>query len=83
MPTTTCTTCGKLYEESSEELANAPKRDCMDCWMAARTEENLRRLGEAESAKGMVLVPVNKLTYGDCYRFGLDVALLTSSPLEL
>jgi len=36
MSTTTCTTCGKLYQESSEERANAPERECMDCWAERR-----------------------------------------------
>lgn len=29
---TTCTRCGKGYEESSEEAANAPERLCHRCW---------------------------------------------------
>lgn len=29
---TTCTTCGMLYEEISEERANAPARECGECW---------------------------------------------------
>lgn len=29
---TTCTTCGALYEESSEETANAPERECVSCF---------------------------------------------------
>lgn len=39
---TNCPKCGTCYEESSEEQANSPARVCMNCWMAARTEENLR-----------------------------------------
>lgn len=31
---TTCTSCGKCYEEVSEELANAPERECVSCWLA-------------------------------------------------
>lgn len=44
---TTCTQCGKLYEESSEEYANEPNRLCLACWRSqnapvheTRTEEN-------------------------------------------
>ena len=29
---TTCTECGKCYEEVSEESANQPKRECPECW---------------------------------------------------
>jgi hypothetical protein len=29
---TTCTSCGAAYEESSEEVANAPTRECPSCW---------------------------------------------------
>ena len=29
---TTCRKCGALYEESSEEQANAPGRECLACW---------------------------------------------------
>lgn len=32
---TTCTKCGSLYEESSEEQANAPDRECTKCYLAA------------------------------------------------
>lgn len=39
---TNCPKCGTCYEEQSEEEANSPKRECMDCWMKDRTEENLR-----------------------------------------
>jgi len=33
---TTCTRCGKLYEESSGERADEPDRLCTACWRAAR-----------------------------------------------
>ena len=33
---TTCTTCGLLYEESSEECADARVRECLNCFMEAR-----------------------------------------------
>ena len=42
MPATNCLKCGKCYEEQSEEQANSPARECMDCWMKAHTEENVR-----------------------------------------
>ncbi len=29
---TTCTRCGKCYEEGSEEAANLPTRECSTCW---------------------------------------------------
>lgn len=29
---TTCTNCGSLYEDSSEESANDPNRLCMSCF---------------------------------------------------
>lgn len=31
---TTCTSCGKCYDEVSEELAKAPERECRSCWLA-------------------------------------------------
>ena len=42
---TTCTSCGKCYEEVSEELANAPERECIPCWRARvrRDDEQERR----------------------------------------
>lgn len=36
---TTCTTCGLLYEESSEECADARVRECLNCFMEARHAE--------------------------------------------
>lgn len=33
---TTCTHCGRAYEEMSAEAANAPVRECSDCWRQAR-----------------------------------------------
>ncbi len=32
--TTTCTSCGRCYEEVSEETAKAPERECVSCWLA-------------------------------------------------
>jgi hypothetical protein len=32
VPTTTCTRCSRVYEERSEEEANAPGRLCLDCY---------------------------------------------------
>jgi predicted nucleic acid-binding Zn-ribbon protein len=32
--TTICTSCSRCYEEVSEELANAPERECGSCWLA-------------------------------------------------
>lgn len=32
MSITTCTGCGKLYEEQSEEEANNPNRLCLPCF---------------------------------------------------
>jgi len=32
---TTCTTCGKCYEEFSEEAANMQTRECSACWKNA------------------------------------------------
>lgn len=32
MHTTTCTRCGRLYSESSEEAANEPGRLCIPCY---------------------------------------------------
>ena len=37
---TGCLTCGKLYEEVSEEQANSPYRKCNACWDVER-----KRLG--------------------------------------
>lgn len=36
---TTCLTCGKLYEEFSEESANATERECGTCWMKREEAE--------------------------------------------
>ena len=37
---TTCTTCGKLYEEFIEECASDPnKRECGTCWMKRKKAE--------------------------------------------
>lgn len=48
---TTCPKCGKCYEEQSEEEANSPSRECMDCWGKARTKENLRRYERADDCE--------------------------------
>lgn len=29
---TTCSKCGRAYEEQSEERANEPNRKCLDCY---------------------------------------------------
>lgn len=40
MHITTCTTCGTCYDESSEESANAPDRQCYECyWQAHQPQE--------------------------------------------
>lgn len=36
---TTCPKCGSLYEETSEEQANAPGRECGACYLV-RSEED-------------------------------------------
>lgn len=36
---TTCPKCGALYEESSEEQANAPGRECGTCYLARSDED--------------------------------------------
>lgn len=36
---TTCTTCGKCYEEFSEEAANMQTRECSACWRAQTRKE--------------------------------------------
>ena len=38
MSITTCSACGKLYEESSDEAANMPFRLCPDCLPVKRDE---------------------------------------------
>jgi len=41
---TTCLTCGKLYEEFSEESASAPnERECGTCWMKREEAEHEAR----------------------------------------
>jgi hypothetical protein len=30
--TTTCPSCGKLYQEPSREYADDPNRSCYQCW---------------------------------------------------
>lgn len=32
---TTCPKCGSLYQESSEEEANSPTRECTKCYLDA------------------------------------------------
>ena len=36
---TTCTACRVAYEEISEEVANAPTRECPSCWRRTHHEE--------------------------------------------
>lgn len=38
MSITTCSACGKLYEESSDEAANMPFRLCLACLPVKRDE---------------------------------------------
>ena len=33
---TTCPKCGQAYEETSEEHANDPNRECFACWRKRR-----------------------------------------------
>lgn len=57
---TTCTTCGMLYEEISEEQANAPARECGECW-SRRNDARLANewAAQAQSQNGeWVMVPV-------------------------
>jgi hypothetical protein len=37
---TTCSVCGKAYEETCEESANAQYRECCSCWRMRRDEES-------------------------------------------
>lgn len=39
---TTCSECGRAYEESSEEAANAPYRQCWHCQMNERNDDKGR-----------------------------------------
>jgi hypothetical protein len=36
---TTCSVCGCCYEETSEELANTPVRECVACWNERQNEQ--------------------------------------------
>jgi hypothetical protein len=46
---TTCTVCGKCYEEFSEEPANKQTRECGQCWMKREdAEHEEREFAEAE-----------------------------------
>lgn len=56
---TTCPKCGTLYEESSEEQANAPARSCRACYvpdftvsLAAIEARSLPARNELERASG-------------------------------
>lgn len=47
---TTCTTCGRCYEDVSEEQANAPVRECISC-------SRVRRDDAAASAATTITLP--------------------------
>lgn len=56
---TTCTTCGKLYEEFSEESASAPnERECGSCWIKREdAEHEARELIDADSTREPGQIP--------------------------
>ena len=64
---TTCTGCGLLYEERSEEAANAPDRLCSPCWQARAREYQQR-------------VPAPpKRTAGTCRTCGAEIVWLRTA----
>jgi hypothetical protein len=42
---TTCSVCGCCYEETSEELANTPVRECVACWNERQNEQAVESSG--------------------------------------
>ena len=48
---TTCTTCGRIYEESSEERANEPRRECSECFAARRYRDAITGADQRATAK--------------------------------
>lgn len=46
---TVCTVCWSCYEESSEEAANAPIRECHTCW--ARRQNERRHEGDLHDTR--------------------------------
>jgi len=61
---TTCTKCGKGYEEHSEEAANAPERLCFSCW-----DENNYRYDDEPccircDGEGVILTCVDDMCHG-------------------
>lgn len=49
---TTCTTCGKCYEEFSEEAAHLQSRECGSCWLKRESAEHEAR--EFAEASGLI-----------------------------
>lgn len=45
---TTCTRCGRVYEETSDETANDPGRLCMPCWYLSKVQEAERAVKRLE-----------------------------------
>jgi hypothetical protein len=63
---TTCTACGRAYEESSTEAAHAPDRLCKACWQA---KANAYRAKHPEPVK----TPPNT-----CRACGKEIVFLTT-----
>jgi hypothetical protein len=53
---TTCSACGAIYEESSEEAANHPNRLCSRCWQDRGREYRLRSVAAACRTCGAEIV---------------------------
>lgn len=65
MPTTTCPKCGRCYEETSEEEANAPSRRCSTCWHEQHTADERHAIDEAYALVGKLRDEVEELDGDD------------------
>jgi len=57
MAITTCSHCGWLYEEKSEEEANKPDRLCVPCFRGAQIPKKLNNTDRPHGTGGMGLSP--------------------------
>lgn len=62
---TNCPKCGRCYEETSEEEANAPSRRCSTCWHEQHTADERRAVDEAYALVGKLRDEVEELDGDD------------------